>query len=267
MWVVEKLEPLTDGFTYFELVQKTMNTHTQYMSVNKTVPPQEQFLTEHPTVTMFQKSHALNDFWFDPECPRANFCQGRYGISIPEIGWFLTPRGTSSSISTIVKYRKCTRCRTILLPLMNLSYYRLLIAFTRNKVLRQQVHKTLTHVLCPIMITRLSYLLKGTQLSQVNHRRGPYVGNLWDSSDKLWGIPTAIGSLFHYGRFGIVLPPERGDLAIKDYVVLQKPPEQADCLPPPRTLIPYLILDFTLTHTRYVSSHVHTTGQLTNTRR
>jgi hypothetical protein len=34
-------------------------------------------------------------------------------------------------------------------------------------------------------------------------------------------------------------------------------------LPPPRTLI----LDFTLTHSRYVSSHVHTTGQLTNIRR
>ncbi len=45
-------------------------------------------------------------------------------------------------------------------------------------------------------------------------------------------------------------------------MVLQKPLEQADRLPPPRTLI----LDFTLTHTRYGSSHVHTTGQMTNTR-
>jgi hypothetical protein len=53
---------------------------------------------------------------------------------------------------------------------------------------------------------------------------------------------------------------ERDDLEIKDYVVLQKPQEQADQPPPPRTLI----LDFTLTHTRYVSSHVHTTGQRTN---
>jgi hypothetical protein len=53
---------------------------------------------------------------------------------------------------------------------------------------------------------------------------------------------------------------ERDDLEIKDYVVLQKPLEQDDRLPPPRTLI----LDFTLTHTRYDSSHVHTTGQLTN---
>jgi hypothetical protein len=44
--------------------------------------------------------------------------------------------------------------------------------------------------------------------------------------------------------------------------VVQKPQEQADRLPPPRTLI----LDFTLTHTQYDSSHVNTTGQLTNTR-
>jgi hypothetical protein len=46
-------------------------------------------------------------------------------------------------------------------------------------------------------------------------------------------------------------------------VVLQKPQEQADRLPPPRTLI----LDFTLTHTHYGRSHVRTIGQLTNTRR
>ncbi len=46
-------------------------------------------------------------------------------------------------------------------------------------------------------------------------------------------------------------------------MVLQKPQEQDDRIPPPRTLI----LDFTLTHMRYGSSHVHTTGQMTNTRR
>ncbi len=45
-------------------------------------------------------------------------------------------------------------------------------------------------------------------------------------------------------------------------MVLHKPQAQVDRLPPPRTLI----LDFTLTHTSYGSSHVHTTGQLTNTR-
>jgi hypothetical protein len=46
-------------------------------------------------------------------------------------------------------------------------------------------------------------------------------------------------------------------------VVLQKPQEQADRLPPPRTLI----LDFTLTHARYGRSNVHTIGHLTITRR
>jgi len=45
-------------------------------------------------------------------------------------------------------------------------------------------------------------------------------------------------------------------------VVLQKPQEQTDNLPPPRTLI----LDFTLTHTRFGRSQVHSLGQLTHTR-
>jgi hypothetical protein len=56
---------------------------------------------------------------------------------------------------------------------------------------------------------------------------------------------------------------ERGDLDIKDYVVLKTPQEQSDRLPPPRTLI----MDFTLTHTRFGRSHVHSTGHLTHTRR
>jgi hypothetical protein len=51
---------------------------------------------------------------------------------------------------------------------------------------------------------------------------------------------------------------EWGDLEIKDYVVFQKPQEQSDRLPPPRTLI--------LTHTRFGTSHVHSIGQLTHTR-
>ncbi len=56
---------------------------------------------------------------------------------------------------------------------------------------------------------------------------------------------------------------ERGDIEIRDYVVLQNPQEQANHLPPPRTLL----LDFTMTHTRYGRSIQHTTGQLTHTRR
>jgi hypothetical protein len=43
-------------------------------------------------------------------------------------------------------------------------------------------------------------------------------------------------------------------------LVLQKPQEQTDRLPPPRTLI----LDFTMTHPRYDRSHVNPTGHLTN---
>jgi hypothetical protein len=80
---------------------------------------------------------------------------------------------------------------------------------------------------------------------------------------RLGGIFGSVGHRVKIHKITPVTGKERGDLEIKDYVVLQKPQEQADRLPPPRTLT----LDFTLTHTRYDSSHVHTTGQLTNTRR
>ncbi len=75
-----------------------------------------------------------------------------------------------------------------------------------------------------------------------------------------------LGSVGHRVKIHKITPTtgkERGDLEIKDYVVLQKPHEQVDRLPPPRTLI----LDFTLTHTLYGRSHVQIIGQLTNTRR
>ncbi len=79
---------------------------------------------------------------------------------------------------------------------------------------------------------------------------------------RLGDILGLVGHRVKVHKITPVTGKERGDLEIKDYVVLQKPQEQADRLPPPRTLI----LVFTLTHTRYDSSHVHTTGQLTNTR-
>jgi hypothetical protein len=79
----------------------------------------------------------------------------------------------------------------------------------------------------------------------------------------LEGIFGSVGHRVKIHKITLATGKERGDLEMKDYVVLQKPQEQADRLPPPRTLI----LDFTLTHTRYGSSHVHTTGQLTKTRR
>ena len=55
---------------------------------------------------------------------------------------------------------------------------------------------------------------------------------------------------------------ERGDIEIKDYVVLQKPQTQDNRLPPPHTLI----MDYTMTHIRFGCSHLHPMGQLTNTR-
>ena len=56
---------------------------------------------------------------------------------------------------------------------------------------------------------------------------------------------------------------ERGDIEIKVYVSLQNPEEQVNRLPPPCTLI----LDFTMTHTRFGRTILHPIGQLTRTRR
>jgi hypothetical protein len=82
----------------------------------------------------------------------------------------------------------------------------------------------------------------------------------------LYRLGDILGSEGHKVKIHKITPStgkERGDLQIKDYVVLQKPQEQADRLPPPRTLI----LDFTMTHPRIGRSHVHPSGQLTNIRR
>jgi hypothetical protein len=79
---------------------------------------------------------------------------------------------------------------------------------------------------------------------------------------RLGGILGSVGQRVKIHKITPATGKERGDLEIKDYVILQKNQEQDDRLPPLRTLI----LDFTLTHTRYGSSHVHTAGQLTNIR-
>jgi hypothetical protein len=42
---IEKLEPLTDGLTHFQLIQKSQNTRTQYTSANITLPHQQHFLS------------------------------------------------------------------------------------------------------------------------------------------------------------------------------------------------------------------------------
>ncbi len=81
----------------------------------------------------------------------------------------------------------------------------------------------------------------------------------------MYRLGDILGSVGHKVKIHKITPAtgkERGDLEIKAYVVLQKPQEQGDRLPPPRTLV----VDFTLTHTRYGRSHVYSIGQLTNTR-
>ena len=55
---------------------------------------------------------------------------------------------------------------------------------------------------------------------------------------------------------------ERGDIEMKDYVVLQKPQGQDNRLSPPRTLI----MDFTMTNVRFWCSHLHPIRQITHTR-
>ena len=81
--------------------------------------------------------------------------------------------------------------------------------------------------------------------------------------DRLGGILGSVGHKVMIHKITPATGKERGDIEIKDYVVSQKPHEQNDQLPPPRTLI----MDFTMTHPRYGRSHVHPIGQLTNIRR
>jgi hypothetical protein len=75
-----------------------------------------------------------------------------------------------------------------------------------------------------------------------------------------------LSSVVHRVKIHHITPAtgkERGDVEIRDYVVLQKPRDLTDYLPPPCTLI----LDFTLTHTSFGKSHLSSLGQLTHTRR
>ncbi len=54
------------------------------------------------------------------------------------------------------------------------------------------------------MTTCPCYHSKCTHSSQVNHRLGPWIGKIRDFSTILV-VPTTIGCLFHYGRFGFAL--------------------------------------------------------------
>jgi hypothetical protein len=82
----------------------------------------------------------------------------------------------------------------------------------------------------------------------------------------VYKLGSLLGSVENRVKIHNITPAtgkERGDLEIKDYVVMQKPQPQDTRFPPPRTLI----MDYTMTHIRFGCSHLHPMGQLTNTRR
>ena len=82
----------------------------------------------------------------------------------------------------------------------------------------------------------------------------------------VYRLGVLLGSVGHRVKIHNITPEtgkERGDLEIKDYLVIQKPQTQDNRHPPPHTLI----LDYTMTHIRFGTSHVHPMVQLTNTRR
>ena len=62
---------------------------------------------------------------------------------------------------------------------------------------------------------------------------------------RLGDILSSVGHRVKVHHITPATGKERSDVEIRDYIVLQKPRDLTDCLPPPRTLI----LDFTLTHT------------------
>ena len=77
--------------------------------------------------------------------------------------------------------------------------------FTRNKPLRQQVHKTLIHSLL-VNNDHTSVLpFEMLHSRKVNHHLVPWIGTLWNFSVILSVVLTTIDSLFHFGRFGFVL--------------------------------------------------------------
>ncbi len=80
---------------------------------------------------------------------------------------------------------------------------------------------------------------------------------------RLGDILSSVGHRVKIYNITPVTGKERGDVEIRDYVVLEKTRDLTDCLPPPRTLIS----DFTLTHTRFGKSQLSSLGQLTHTRR
>ncbi len=70
----------------------------------------------------------------------------------------------------------------------------------------------------------------------------------------VYRLGDMLGTVHHHVKIHKITPAqgkERRDVEIRDYVVLQKPRDGTDCLPPPRILI----LDFTMTHSVSAIKH------------
>ena len=93
---IEKLEPLTDGLTHFQLIQKTQNTRTQYTSANITLPQQEHFLSaqqrhiDTAVLNAIMKKGTRNSFHLWPK-PDYDLAATRLQMPDARGGFGLTP--------------------------------------------------------------------------------------------------------------------------------------------------------------------------------
>jgi len=113
---------------------------------------------------------------------------------------------------------------------------------------------------CPCNVSQIDYF--GDHLQTCQAKSAATQVHDWVVR-RLGGILSSVGHRVKIHNITPATGKERGDVEIRDYVILQKPRDLTDCLPPPRTLI----LDFTLTHTRFGKSQLSSMGQLTHTRR
>ena len=97
---------MTDGFTHFQLIQKTQNTRTQYTSANITLPPQEHFLAaQHRHVdtaiaNAILKKGTCSSFHL---CPKQDYDMGVTRLQMQHAmgGFGLTPNVLTQSSAKV----------------------------------------------------------------------------------------------------------------------------------------------------------------------
>jgi hypothetical protein len=297
---VEKLELLTDDFIHFQMIQKTMNTRTQYMSENITLSSQEQFLSaqhvhvdmtianvilkkgtrgsfhlwgkdDHDlAVTIIQKTHDLGGLHQLDFHTQKNIKT----TSTPDLDPLPSDNNDHASVLSFEMYT----LESGETPTRTLNWNPLgFLSHIKSRTNDDRFPLSLWEVwFCFTLGVPIPTLIGPSHRCACNDFHYDSFGDHFQTCRVksvvspthdwvVYGLSGILGSVGHRVKIHKITPTtdkERGYLEIKDYVVLQKPQEHTDRLPHPRTLI----LDFTVTHMRYVSSHVHTTGQLTNTR-